>query len=543
MLLFLVPFSLGILYALYTNHQWEDWYITYRASKNLAAGNGLTFTAGERVYSYTSIINTLLPALFALLSKTHADAFAIWGYRFINCLVLGICAIFLYKTAVLLKLEKVFSFLLVALFSCSILILDNSINGMEAPYMMLFLILLIYRLYQQENLKVIDLVLPFTGLMYTRPDGFVYAGFLIIGFLLFHFNRKEIRAQFPLIRKIVMAALIAGLLYLPWFLFAWYYYGNPIPNTILAKSVFREYNLWMLVKEFIKFPFSLFNDATDRVLSGLFMPCYAFFGGWYHLEWVGRIIATIAFYAFLFPFLPKPARAFSVSLYLVVFYLAVVSGQGGQPWYLPNAVLLFIFFICITLNALYQRYQKGFLISAGYALLSFNMLILLLGAYHFKTQQEIVEFGNRKKIGEWLRTQAKSSKETVFVECLGYIGYFSNLKMYDFPGMSSPEVVAVLKEAKKGNRVRFSEVIVRLEPDWVVLRPWEVTDVNREVPGVLEEYYEKVKVFSVLDQIPTSWYLMGRPYIENDAEFIVYRKRTRIKRIEGFTGFVLCVSF
>src|SRR5687768_17948830 len=29
---------------------------------------------------------------------------------------------------------------------------------------------------------------------------------------------------------------IAGTIYLPWFIFAWSYYGSPVPHTIIAKA-------------------------------------------------------------------------------------------------------------------------------------------------------------------------------------------------------------------------------------------------------------------------------------------------------------------
>src|ERR1039458_1722120 len=38
-------------WAAYTHHVWEDFYITYRSSKNLALGNGLVFTAGGRPHT------------------------------------------------------------------------------------------------------------------------------------------------------------------------------------------------------------------------------------------------------------------------------------------------------------------------------------------------------------------------------------------------------------------------------------------------------------------------------------------------------------
>ena len=532
LLLFLIPFSVAMLYALFTDHRWEDWYITYRASKNLALGHGLTYTAGEKVYSYTSPINTLLPALFAYVFPHNADQAAIWLYRLVNSVVLGICAMLLWRLAGALQLNRFFSFFLIALFSVNILIIDNSINGMEAPYMMLFLILLIFQLYKKEQTQIRDFILPFTGLMYTRPDGFVYAAFLIAGFLVFHFNRKDPKAQFPFVAKLLRAALIALALYLPWILVTWYYYGSPIPNTIIAKSVFKDYDLWVLIKEFIKFPFTIFRDTVNYVLSGLFMPGYSFFGGWYQLEWPGRLITTITFYAFLFPFLPKAARAFSLSVYLAVFYLTVVSGQGGQPWYLPNLSIQAILFLAVALNALYEKYRSNIIPGFASVFFAYSFVLLLLGGYSFKMQQEIVENGNRTKIGQWLKANASKPNETVFLECLGYIGYYSNLKMYDFPGMSSPEVVGVLRKNKAENKIWYSVVIDSLKPDWVVLRPWEIDNINREMPGMLDRYYEREKNFSVIDQIPDQWYLLGKPYLENDAWFVVFKKRSMKREID-----------
>ena len=57
--------AIPIFFALYTRLAWEDFFITYRYSENLARGHGLVYNSGERVYGFTSPLNTLLPALFA----------------------------------------------------------------------------------------------------------------------------------------------------------------------------------------------------------------------------------------------------------------------------------------------------------------------------------------------------------------------------------------------------------------------------------------------------------------------------------------------
>jgi hypothetical protein len=66
--IFLGAFAIFLLFALCTNHVWEDYYITYRSSKNLANGHGLVFNVGERLHTFTSPLGVLLPALSHLLT-------------------------------------------------------------------------------------------------------------------------------------------------------------------------------------------------------------------------------------------------------------------------------------------------------------------------------------------------------------------------------------------------------------------------------------------------------------------------------------------
>src|ERR1700712_3330783 len=89
LLVFFSIVAITLLYAGYTDHRWEDWYITYRASKNLATGHGLTFTVGERVYSYTSPLGVLLPAAASLLTGNSSDAAALWIFRVFGAVALA----------------------------------------------------------------------------------------------------------------------------------------------------------------------------------------------------------------------------------------------------------------------------------------------------------------------------------------------------------------------------------------------------------------------------------------------------------------------
>ena len=69
-------FLVALGFAIYTQHVWEDYFITFRCSRNLATGHGLVFTPGERLQSFTSPLGVLLPAGFSWLTDNQSEALA-----------------------------------------------------------------------------------------------------------------------------------------------------------------------------------------------------------------------------------------------------------------------------------------------------------------------------------------------------------------------------------------------------------------------------------------------------------------------------------
>ncbi|MGA3285463.1 MAG: hypothetical protein ABSD57_13530, partial [Verrucomicrobiota bacterium] len=63
----------GLVFAACTQHVWEDYWITFRASRNLVTGHGLVFTPGERLHTFTSPLGVLLPAAFCWLTGNQSD--------------------------------------------------------------------------------------------------------------------------------------------------------------------------------------------------------------------------------------------------------------------------------------------------------------------------------------------------------------------------------------------------------------------------------------------------------------------------------------
>ncbi len=140
------PLALGALvivigagFAAYTEHVWEDYYITFRASKHLATGEGLVFNPGERVHTFTSPLGVLLPALTAWLVGPDEDLLALWGFRLISLFALAGGAVFLARAAQRMGMAAVVAWLAGLLLAMDGKTLDFSINGMETGIWVLFL--------------------------------------------------------------------------------------------------------------------------------------------------------------------------------------------------------------------------------------------------------------------------------------------------------------------------------------------------------------------------------------------------------------------
>jgi hypothetical protein len=157
---------------------------------------------------------------------------------------------------------------------------------------------------------------------------------------------------------------------------------------------------------------------------------------------------------------------------------------------------------------------------AAAALLT-TSLLLLCSAWQMRVQQREIEEGNRKQIGLWLRQSAASPTDKVFLEPLGYIGYFSQLKMLDFPGLCAPEVVAAERKLKSFNS---ASLIPELGPDWLVLRSAEAGRIQNATPRLLTEEYSAAKVFDASERLASYHWLPGRGYLGYDDNFIVFKR-------------------
>ena len=535
LIVFCGVFAVAMAFALYTHHAWEDFYISFRASKNLAMGNGLVYTPGERVHSFTSPGHTLLLAGLSAVTGNHSDLAVLWLSRIVLGALLGVGACLLLGAARKARFDAPASVFLLAFLFLDAKVIDFTINGMDVPLTLFSLMLAIYA---SVRLSESSTCWPLLGcawgaMMWSRPDGFAYIGALALGFFVFHPTCAESAVtRRHLLVCYVKAGLLCTVLYLPWVVFAWRYYGSPVPHTILAKGADTH-----ILADLLRFPGRTLVESMFRTLDAVFSPAYSREGdGWYPelRVFYSRNLALIAATYWMIPMARRAGRAVSLTFLLALCYLAIAVHQLF-PWYLPSCVALAAFVLACALQdafSVIKRLQETIAnprgprslrsVVAGFAatLVLVHLIITLFVAYQMRIQQRIVEEGNRKQIGLWLRDNAASPDDTVFLEPLGYIGYFSGLRMLDFPGLATPSVVAARR--KVGNS--WAAVIRELRPDWVVLRPWEVDYFGRGDPELFKSVYKEAKRFDVSDKLKDYKTLPGRWYVTYDQTFIVFRQ-------------------
>jgi hypothetical protein len=376
-----------------------------------------------------------------------------------------------------------------------------SVNGMETGFMLLFLGWA-FSLFERAGPRVwLARALCWAGLMWTRPDGCVY------------------------IAALSASGLVAGALYLPWFLFAWHYYGSPVPQTVLAKAPLspRPFELGSFLKR-------MFLDLPQHAAQ-IFEPIYYpdFWAEPYWLHPFGYTFGIFCALYWLVPVADRTGRMASCCFAILTVYFSCTVRPA--PWYLPPATLCGTVVLSRGIVTLGEKAARlvgsgGLLPRVVVALAPACFLTLATGlttifalsVRQIKIQQEEIEFGTRAEIGRWLKPHLKP-RETVFLEPVGYIGYFSNACIRDWPGLVSPEIVRLRR-----NKVSFTSMIGAVKPDWAVLRHAEATACTKHDPFLRKEYFP-VKVFDARPRLNAYGAFPGENYLLMDSVFVIFKKR------------------
>jgi hypothetical protein len=204
----------ALLYGLFSHWAYDDPFITYRYAESLSQGRGLVYNPGERVLSTTT-------PLFALLLAALAPVWSDLPHlaNFLSAFGLALGGVFLWDLARSWHTPAVgwAGLLLYPTFP-----LLATTFGSETPLYLAFC-LGAYASYARRRYAWTGALAALAVL--ARPDGVLVAVLLGIDYLV------RVRRPIPWRALLVFLAVT-----LPWFGFAWIYYGSPLPVTLAAKQ-------------------------------------------------------------------------------------------------------------------------------------------------------------------------------------------------------------------------------------------------------------------------------------------------------------------
>ncbi len=436
----------------------DDAYISFRYAQNLVAGDGLVFNPGERVEGYTNFLWTVILAFFMRLGFEPSPVSIGLGILF-SVATLGLVYQFFRLTSLRDSLAPLIAALCLAVDGSFAL---WAVSGMETS-MFAFLVLAALTSYVWEWQTGRPGFLSGTLLALaamTRPEGVLVLAVVVV---------HQAAARLVVKRQLVVMADVARIggflgLYVPYFLWRFYYYGFLLPNTFYAKVTVREAG---------------FQHQRGLKYLVTFMRL--------HLGWLLPVAAIV-------PVIKgKLTFWFTSLLVLVVVYVSYILYVGGD-WsvgrffvpILPPAYILVATGLAEAYWSVRRWMRAGTDSSRGHVLLRIAAtavgvvgLVALLGFSSLRGEHELFVASfqaaratqARVAMGRWLRDNVPGDTY-VAVDAAGQIPYYSRLRALDMFGVNDVHTahleVETMGQGVPGHEKFDFDYIMWRRPDLII---------------------------------------------------------------------------
>lgn len=479
----------------------DDAFITYRYARNILSGHGFVFNPGVHIQGTTTPLYTLLLSFLGIFIGAENASFPNIAL-FVNAFADSITASLIWKSGKRMNSETAGGaaalFWAIAPYSVTF-----SIGGLETS---LYILLLTASVYFYIHNKTRLAALSSSLGVITRPDGILLSILLIVHLIwtLLQDNQNPSQSYWDRIKSILPEIILFCFPLFLWFGFAWIYFGNPIPHSILAKS--QAYFLPQ-------------KSAFIRFLQHFATP----FMGQHTLGtyWVG---AGLVLYPFLFIIGARKSLKVTSRLWPWILYpwLYFAIFSLANPlifrWYLTPPLLPYIFFIFIgleniTRSILSKLQQVPFLstLSAHQNMVT-NLiitipLILTLQGWTLKPDHgpqrpapkmawfklELLYHEAAQVINEDLQSKPDPTQSDPVLAAadVGVLGYYTELEILDLVGLNSHEALdyyPLEESAYVSNYAVPEDLILNTKPEYLVIL--EVYGRNNLLknPGFLNQY-------------------------------------------------------
>ena len=512
----------------YTGRIWEDALITVLHSENFVRGLGMThYCVGQPpLHGFTSPLSVLVPLIGDLMKLGFGLSFI----KLVSAFAGGLAVIYVMAIAIHPRVKfpaplAVMAMGYVAFEHHQILF---GMAGMETQLVTLVLLMAVY---YTIAAKPVALGISLGLCMLGRPDFAFWT--IIVGVYLLIRDRKA------LVRVVPVALAV----YLPWVVFTTLYYGSPIPNTMVAKGL--GYDLWTAAPHLSMADVA--KNVTQRVTgsyaaNGVFQPLGPGFcghGGPFravipdhglicNLMLVLALMGALAIVrARQWPLLPLVLFVGFYGAYYV-FLVAVVCS-----WYVVPLAAAAVLLSARGLQALgslvktARRRQTFFAVCASAYLVCIAGVLPKTFATERRIQQD-VEDVVRKQVGLFL-AQVMGPDETVGCEPLGYVSYFSQRTVYDWPGLANRQVVEFLRTHR--DRHGLFDMLEYFKPDYLVLRYSEYNNSFKRT--WIDAEYTIIASFEISTARTRDILLIGK---NSDIGFFVLAKRDKLAGLVARSG-------
>lgn len=452
--------TLAVIFVILPFSIVDDAFIFFRYAHNLAHKGQLVFNLGERVEGITSLLWTLILAAQTAFFHLSIEKFVL----FLSLTLITFTVFRLWQLGPILGSTHLSGAVAGLLLILNHHFIYTTTNGLEATLYCALQVEIIYH-YSRNRFKSAFIA---AGILFmTRPEGLAL-GLLLLG--LVYLKSKSFG-------NLGIGILIIGLFVTAVTLFRIIYYGSPIPNSIIAKSIS---------------PFPISN-TLGLLHYGIF---YIIKFALSNLYLVLIVLAAIFYMSKTRPFIQsKSDHTLLFCIGGILFSFIVVIRNGGDwmwgyrlllqygPLYAVIAILLtrrfaFRYFIVILLIA-WPAVRTTHHIWQKRALLTFSI--------NYRQPGLIYMTEPARKLSAVLGDQ-----DVVSAEAIGYVSYkLINTKFHDPIGLMDKYLAKNGKPSRTFGKCDFVYTFTKIRPSVMIWHtPKSLQKLDREILNKYEAYYK-----------------------------------------------------
>ncbi len=491
--------SFSIEYSITHGVSSDDSYYYFRIAQNIANGFGSTFDQINQTNGYQPLVLWFLVVIYKVFSSDIFTPIVI--AQIILSLISTLAAYLTFKFVREISGSDFAAILSVIFIFLNPVIVAINFKSLETNFYWLFLIvsLIYYQKYLKNSLEEsLNLKFFIFGLLislaaFSRLDG----GFYILALALYFLFRKS-ESFVNRIKKIFFSGLGFSILFVPYLIYNYLTFGNPVPISGRAKvfhnhkAVLNQVGDYFTVDFFLyelrRFIFPFNFDLFSNRGFGLF-------------EQIAVYVVIALAILFLIIFLKSGQfknalmlwKGFGfIPLYLLFHYsfYTLYFWEYRFYYFLPEFLILSIFFSIVSDNWINSKFQKSINKVRTLALVALTIIFILGGIKIFTAQHEQTL---AYKTALWIKENLPEDKIYSSANT-GILSYFTQFKFINLDGMVNNDVL--LNVYREGEE-KYLEYLKQNKIEYIVdYFLSEMPENKYQFPKILNGKFEVVKAFT-----------------------------------------------